>query len=303
MGKRVSGVDLGLASAAVVARSLQRLGASARVTLEDSVRELARLVEADLPEERVADCDQCGGIGPIDWGHCCYCGSGDDEVQTRAARAVEVRRHVPFGDSPTAPLDDNVERIRQAKARTATCYWELGNLICENYARKLWRLRTGKNGEAAYSSFLQFCREELGISHSHAYKLMSVAQAFDREEVARFGATKLGVVLQVPEPMRERMMRELEQGASKEQLRELARGQSAETGRWRPANRPRGRAARKVEVPVLGFIGSFAIGLDDDGRASERAGRVETEYRVVPEPASGRMVLMVQRAIVAEAAG
>lgn len=138
-------------------------------------------------------------------------------------------------------LDSSVEKITAAKSEAANSYWKLGCLIGENHSKQLWRARVGEDGNQKYSSFEQFCGEELGMSGVHARKLMDISKAFSEHDVAKFGTAKLGLVLQVPESEQPKLLeaaksaskREIEKQVkeTKAKLKSEGKKTSRETGR------------------------------------------------------------------------
>lgn len=278
--RRVGGVDIRLVNEDLMLREISRLVGELGIEVqvpwhcEGRVRTLVELIVRRFDKADLVDCAVCGGDGPFEALHCSFCGAGDPELETTEAKKMQQKEgklvRLDRNRATARDLDMNVEEITRAKTKAAICYWELGQLIKENYEKGLWRLRLSKDGKSPkYSNFSQFCRKELGFSHAHAFQMMDVAKAFDRETVKKFGSTKLGLVLQVPQEQRAKMVDSLKEGASKRELREMARGKSSDKGRKTIQNRPAGQPTRKGKITVASLLGETVLPLKvegDDGK-------------------------------------
>jgi len=113
-----------------------------------------------------------------------------------------------------ADLDAAVKRVNVIRKAGAMCAWELGVEIGRIFDERLFILRTTKDGHVRYKNWSQFCQVELGMSRDQSYKLIDVARLFTREDVERLGTEKLGLLVQVPEGERQRLLEAARAGLS-----------------------------------------------------------------------------------------
>lgn len=130
-------------------------------------------------------------------------------------------------------LDKAVERVFECKKVASVGLWALGNELRKIHEASLWKLRTVK-GKAAYTSFDQFCDNEAKVSHSYAYSLIDIATKFTNEDVAKFGTSKLTLMLKVADED----LPKIREVAGKVGKRQLAKEVAA-------AVRERGHGAKK----------------------------------------------------------
>ncbi len=93
-------------------------------------------------------------------------------------------------------LDEAVKRVFECKKVASVGLWALGNELRKINEDKLWKLRVVK-GKQAYTSFDQFCDAEAKIGHTYAYNLIDIATKFTDRDVAKFGPSKLTLMLKV----------------------------------------------------------------------------------------------------------
>lgn len=233
-------------------------------TIENRIRQLTELIGRNCSKDEVADCCVCGGVGPIDYGYCVFCGVGDEKHETQEARRVQLQRRRNarvIGDvnaeRTVSDLDRNVMAIRDAKKSAAIGYWELGNLIAENNNTKLWKLRLDKDGNAKYTKFDQFIEAELGIKKSSAYKMMSVAEKFSKDEVSKYGHSKLGMILTVDDETRAKAIKAMEKGASAGDIKALVKPSTIP---------PESKVQPNPKITVASILGTHEMALlADDG--------------------------------------
>lgn len=268
---KVEGVVVKLAKNEVILQAIEKNGLKPGANITENIKILSGFY-AQKPDDQKVDCDQCGGISTIEDTVCPYCGLDDSTPAT----TVEENKPVTPTPAPEAgkkgkkskavtpepstalarvssdsdmicqgteeDLDASVEGILRAKSGVANSYWLLGKLIGENHQKALWKARKdSETGKPKYTSFNAFCDKELGLSHQHAYNLMDIARAFTESDVTKFGTTKLGLVLQVPDEERPKLL-EAAGSLSKRELEKKVKDtkakQSKETGK---ATRETGR--------------------------------------------------------------
>jgi hypothetical protein len=231
-----------------------------------------------------------------------------------------------------AVLDEKVEEVRQLKSSTAVSYWKLGRVIGQIYRQDYWKLRRGEAKDGAepaprWKSFDAFCLHELQMSPVNAHKMVDVSESYTEEQVRAFGTSKLGLILQAPEPERPALLEQARQGASKRELEAEVRKAKRETGYVRPTREGgaaggratgatgAGRKPREEKVTVASIVGACTVKLytkppkrDYDPKDLERAKSLKdlpwgeermengvTVYYQLVENAKGEWQLKVER--------
>lgn len=311
--KVVAGVKVSKLEPKTFKAALDQLKLDDSGTLDDKVKRMVEHFRKHTAKGSLADCSECGGDSDVNFKlgdrPCCpYCGVGDDEEeeQPKKVAAVVVQLHPP-GKFTETHLNQSVERINRLKLDAAKNIWELGHEVKKNYDSELWKCRKTDKGQIAYRNWKQFCTGELGMSATHAYNLMNIAAAFTREQIASLGATKLGVALQLPEPMRSKLVEMAEKGATVRELQEAAPKKPE-----KPAKSPEKKTPDDA-APVVLRIGRrtlrFLTRVKDSATKDHRAAkRVEEDPWCVEESfngfkttyklkkdAEGSLVLIVER--------
>lgn len=256
-----------------VDEAMTRAKLSLSGTDEQKIARLSKFF-VDIPNERVAMCDNCGGVSDVEFGDACpFCGVGEEEAKD--VDSEEVPPPKPEAPKPIAPtllgvstpaielpgqikteadLDETVREALAHKAAAASQMWLLGSVLRRIQEQKAYTLRQ-KDGKAAYSTWNQFVEIELGISPSYSYRLIEVATKFSREDVDRIGPTKLHVVLHVPSSERPALMQAAEDGKSVRELKELAEkaNEAAPPPSKSKATKPgkTGKKPQKAALPPL----------------------------------------------------
>lgn len=161
-----------------------------------------------------------------------------------------------------AVLDKAMQDVEQLKSAAAGSYWQLGRKILEVYDAQLWKLRTTKDDKgketARYKGFEAFCHHELKMSPTHAYKLMDVAKKFTEKDVSKFGATKLGLLLQAPPEDQPKIEQKIRAGASTKEVKSDVHKARKQKGFKKPSGKGRkqetkstGRAAEKITIASI----------------------------------------------------
>lgn len=133
-------------------------------------------------------------------------------------------------------LDEAVERIVHLKDSVAIGIWQLGHEIDEVLTGGLWRLRINSDKKQAFRTFAAFCQFELGMSYSHANRLVEASRKFTKEQMERIGVAKCAIMLQLPPEMRNKLVDESD-GKTVAQLSDEARKLR---GKEAPAAPPKG---------------------------------------------------------------
>lgn len=220
-------------------------------------------------------------------------------------------------------LDQAVREVHKLKSEAATSYWDLGVKVKEIYDNQLWKLRT-EAGKPRYKSVDAFCHAELGMTPQHAYSLMDVAKHFTKAQVAAFGTSKLGLVLQAPAEDQARIMAELKKTGGKKSFREIekeVRKTKVDKGGHRRESRGKKmpipkKGKPKTQITIASILGSQTVKLYVKPTTKEESlaltkqdratkikdvpyGRMELEngvamYFTVNEAPSGELVLRVE---------
>jgi len=183
------------------------------------------------------------------------------------AVAAEV---LPPGVTVTA-LDKAVNAIHTLKGESSRSMWRLGSKIHELFEKHLWKARQSEAGKGAYTSFNGFCTSELGMSAANAYKMMDISQAFSEDDVMKFGPSKLGLILEVPEGDRQKLLDVAEKKSKREvaaDVQKVKKGAAKDgatptkrkTGRKEmPAGKPRAAAPSADKITVAQIEGNRRV--------------------------------------------
>jgi hypothetical protein len=157
-------------------------------------------------------------------------------------------------------LDHAVKEVQVAKAEASGSMWKLGGKIAAIYDGQLWKLRS-EDGKPRYKTPDAFCVAELGMSVTHAWSLMDLHKKFTEAEVAKFGTSKLGLLLQAPEAARPAIRESIEKGATKQavaaevkranQGKETVQRRDGKEQKSSAPTRAKNRAEGKKEKPAL----------------------------------------------------
>lgn len=272
--RRIAGVDLRVVNNELLGRMIGRFGMRVKggdaliipFNVEARIRTVTELIEQLYGKEEIVDCALCGGFGPWNMAHCPFCGSGDPELETKEARRAQMEQNKQLAKAANGKgkqgmvkvnekdLDQNVASIRSAKVKTAVCCWEMGSLISKNKTLGLWKLRSDTKNAPKYTTFAQFCRDELQMSRSHADSMASIADAFSRDQVKRFGAKKLSLVLQLPDELRSQLLDGASTSEGEQMLDAAVEDAKEKKQRDKPPKAPSGKISisqvlGEVEIP------------------------------------------------------
>lgn len=230
--KKAMGVELSKVDRNTLDEGLDKLELSKGGTNEEKVRRIAGHFKT-VAKKDLLECSECGGDSTSDFDVCPYCGAEDEEPKSApkpkaSSRGTSkpVKAEVitgPASKYTVKDLDDSVAAIRTLMVSTAKTMWELGRAIRSNHDKKLWELRLDDEGNLVHRNFKQFCRDEFGLSHTHAYNLMDISATFTKEDVEKVGVTKLGLVLKAPEKHRSKLLERAKKGASKADMEQAVR--------------------------------------------------------------------------------
>lgn len=116
-------------------------------------------------------------------------------------------------------LDAAVEEIHALKGNMYVGAHQLGVKLDILATSQLWKQRVDNDGTSSkYKNFGVFVETECGVSKTYAYKLIDVSRTYTEEQVKKFGASKLGIIVSAPAEMQADMMKKLEEGATQDVL-------------------------------------------------------------------------------------
>ncbi len=91
-------------------------------------------------------------------------------------------------------LDDQITIIRDEVQKGALAMHTIGHAFKEIRDSHSWKMRLAKGDVSRYSSFGQFCIEELGASKQHVYRQISIAEQFTPKQVADLSGNQIRAV-------------------------------------------------------------------------------------------------------------
>jgi hypothetical protein len=225
----------------------------------------------DVRFRSMGKCDNCGGVSPDTLDACPFCGrvgkvhdkEGNGAVDGKAQSLVPYKRtRITKADSkpavatpsitvmetlaPAPELDQIVRRIHILKAEASLNLWKLGSEIAEVHVKNLWKHRKREDGKPAYTSFVEWCHAELGMSRQNAFDLIDLSNYYDEQQVRRFGKESLVLLCKAPEASKAEIMAEMEAGKLRttRQVKSAvadARQKAGTTGKARDTGRNVGR--------------------------------------------------------------
>lgn len=331
-------------SQGVMEEVCKRIGIKPAKTVVATAAVIARYyAKTTQPKDDLAECSTCKGKSDFKLESCPYCGdagkveppadgAGGAEGEAAGSKgtivvAAEVLSADAISQTERSPaeveLDEAVAKIAGLRRKSAEDLWELGHAIRDVYTRELWLVRRKPGtSKPLYSRFAQFCEMELGISRPLAYELMDVAQTFSLEQIKKYGATKLGLVVKLPAKERERLLEQFGTGGKRDLAKE-ARASREATGSGGGTGSKKGKAGKggkagkappepraisvivrmgeKAVVPLLrGGVRKerhpLAKSLADHPWGLEKHGNgTETHYSVQANPDNGALELVIER--------
>jgi hypothetical protein len=206
----------------VIASALKAIGLKVPRGASKRLQALsAHFVEQNDAGEELWQCDECMGEMTYEYDGCVYCGFSPDAPEGGALVPDKDAIPTALAQYSTSDLDAQVKEIRDYQSQAFVCMFELGKLIAKNYEDEFWRLRRNADGSATYKNVRAFWLAEFGYSHTHCYSLMDLVANFDRDQVARLGTTKLGIIAKATdEEARAALLEMAEDGKSVKEIKE-----------------------------------------------------------------------------------
>lgn len=139
-----------------------------------------------------------------------------DGKLVKASEVREVKKVVVVDDTKLSSevhtvkdLDKAVSEARRFHSEGAVAYWRLGKTIHGIIDNQLWKLRNDDNGKPKYRSTDGFIHFELKMTPTSAYLAAKVSQNYTEAQARDYGTSKLGLILQAPNPVQKKLMNKL----------------------------------------------------------------------------------------------
>lgn len=132
--------------------------------------------------------------------------SGAMVLGAEDAAAAAASAGVQPSKDEVEDLDRRVSRVRELIVTFQVNGWDIGNELNQIHDSKAWLARRMPSGAPKYRSFGAFVETEFGNDKSWAHKFMAVARTFSRDQVLARGISRMVLVVQVPEGIRERIL-------------------------------------------------------------------------------------------------
>jgi hypothetical protein len=247
--KKIVGVDISKVDEKVLNAALKVAGFDVGGSVEERVNKLADHQRDVTKPDDLADCSTCGGESDVNLPKCPFCGDGEI-VEGKAGAAATLKAKAadkakPVTKPVTKPtkklvlvtpesvvevvasalveLDRAVANIDRFKMEAVKNIWALGREIAIIIAGDLWKQRRDDDGTLRHRTFKSFAEHEIGMSAAYAYKLAHISETFTEQEVAAVGTKKLGLMLQLPKPMQDKLIADAMGGASSAEIQERAK--------------------------------------------------------------------------------
>lgn len=230
MGKKYDGVDPRKANETVIDEELARLELPGGGSIAKKIRRIREYVDENSSAEDWLTCETCGGKScSLLFERCPYC--GDDETDLDPASETiettgETTSDVVVRDGQVvdaSALDECTSGILKLTADMAGNYYDIGVRLKRVHDDQLWRLRE-KAGRAAYKTFREWAKAEIGLAHTQIYKCLSIVEHATKEDFVKFGVSKLGICYNphLPPHVRDALAEDMRAGASKHTLERKA---------------------------------------------------------------------------------
>jgi len=245
--KKIVGVDMTKVDEKVLNAALKVAGFDVGGSVEARVNKMADHQRDVTKADNLADCSTCGGESDVNLPKCPFCGDGEiiegkaGAAATLKAKAADKAKPatakpvmkptkklvlvtpdsvVEVVASALVELDRAVANIDRFKLEAVKNIWALGREIAIIIAGDLWKQRRDDDGTLRHRTFRSFAELEIGMSASYAYKLAHISETFSEAEVAAVGTKKLGVMLQLPKPMQDKLIADAMAGASSAEIQD-----------------------------------------------------------------------------------
>lgn len=230
----------------IITRNLKKLGLGISGTIEDKAKRLYRHFELrnKAGDDIIVHCGTCDGYSVGEFAECPYCGDNspideaivDDDVEVDEIDSLlskdsdENSITIEPKEYGLLDLEIAVSKIKNAGRMAAEQLYTIGKTLNFIRAEQLWRLRLTESGGPIYTSFFDFCDEEVGFNQQHAKKIMAICDVFSKEQILDFGIHRLSFAVRFPDKAeRDEFLNRAKELPAKESSRlaqRLAAGQS-----------------------------------------------------------------------------
>lgn len=178
--------------------------------------------------------------------------SGSLVLSSEDAAAAAASAGVQPSKDEVEDLDRRVSRVRELIVTFQVNGWDIGNELNQIHDSKAWLARRMPSGAPKYRRFGAFVETEFGNDKSWAHKFMAVARTFSREQVLARGISRMVLVVQVPEGIREKILaNDAAMGAPVSDLKQITKLVKAGTDVPEAvASVAADKAARKAPAPA-----------------------------------------------------
>ncbi len=200
--------------------------AEARLPVDGSKLELAERLATLYGEYQragmpMANCDNCGCIGPAELDECPFCGDG----------SAVTSQAIASDDAPRNELEAACAIVRGGTQAAAQSLYNVGKALIRIIDDRLWEQQIGDDGQPFYNGPYPCIEDMCGMKTTAAHKLVKVAREYDAKMFAEHGATSLHVSLRLPSKQRPRFLERAKTLPKRgPEVRELAREMQGETG-------------------------------------------------------------------------
>jgi hypothetical protein len=222
----------------VIVASLGALGLEAGPDINEKIAVLrGYFAEQAKGEDRgkLGVCDACKESSDVErFDACPFCGTiepAPSEDNGAAATAEAPTGLIKTTKNKGAPLvgvlvtdfDRKIEEARTIQRGTMAGSWLLGTVLAEIDAKRLWKQKLNDEGKVKYKTFDAACKGELGMGRKNVTNLLRVVEHFTKDEVEKFGATKLRLLVDETPSTKKQMLEKMKGGAGRREVERALR--------------------------------------------------------------------------------
>lgn len=209
--------------AAIDDKKVRHYLAEARVPIDGSKMEAAERLAGVYGEYQrngmpMANCDNCGCIGPAELDECPFCGDGAPVT----TQSIE--------NTPRNELEAVCSIIKGGMQAATQSLYNVGRALIKLIDDRLWEQEIGEDGQPVYAGPYPCIEAMCGMKTTTAHQLVKVAREYDAKQIAEHGVNSLHVSLRLPKKQRPRFLERAKTVPKRgPEMRELANEMLAET--------------------------------------------------------------------------